>query len=387
MKQWSGNSVRLATDALREQISGKRIALMMNTSALSNDGRLLMDVIVQDWKADVRFLFGMEHGVRGNLYAGDSHLADTDDVTGLPIANLYDYPGYCPPAEKIAEVDTVVFCAQDVGVRHWTYTPWMQRLMDAAAEVGREVIVLDRPNPIRGDIVEGAYTEPEYEGAELLNGYGYPLRHGMTIGEIALMYNAVRNVGCHLTVLPMEGYRRDMWYAETGLPWLPPSPNIPTAESPLYFAATGLLQSSNISLGWSTTTPFQYFGSPWMDGRKIADELNALDLHGVYCVPKFYQASIARQPVELCNGVMMVIQDKNAFRPVTFQLHIMDVLCRNYPEIFRLVTKPGIGIKRMGTEKVFQAAQNGQPIAAFIPEWERQAAAFAEERKPYLLYQ
>ena len=152
---WLGGCVRLACEALRGRVKGKRIALMMNTTALDNEGRLLIDRIVDEKWADVEFLLGMEHGVRGNLFAGDGKLEMTDSRTGLPIVNLYDYPGCKPPVERLREVDTVVFCAQDVGVRHWTFTPWMMLLIASAAVAGCEVIILDRPNPIRGDVVEG----------------------------------------------------------------------------------------------------------------------------------------------------------------------------------------------------------------------------------------
>ena len=181
MKKWNSGAVTLATDELREKIAGKKIALMMNTTALDNDGRLLIDVISTEKWAEVAFFFGMEHGVRGNLYAGDGKLPDIDEKTGIKIVNLYEYPDYKPPVEWISQVDAVVFSAQDVGVRHWTYTPWLMLLMRSCAEAGVELIVLDRPNPIRGDIVEGAPAEEKYAGTILLSGFEYPLRHGMTI--------------------------------------------------------------------------------------------------------------------------------------------------------------------------------------------------------------
>ena len=386
MKKWSGAKVKLATDALREHINGKKIALMMNTSAIDNDGKLLIDTITQEWGANVAFFFGMEHGVRGNLYAADSSLDAVDSKTGIPIVNLYDYEGFRPPVEEIAKVDAVVFCAQDTGVRHWTYTPWMQTLMDGAAKANVEVIVLDRPNPIRGDIVEGLPTEAKYEHTLLLNGFPYPLRHGMTIGEIAIMYNETAKLNCKLTVLPMEGYRRDMWYHDTGLIWMPPSPNIPTAESPLYFAATGLLQASNISYGIRTTTPFQYIGAPWIDGDALCDELNALDLAGVFFVQKYYKAKVGSENGVLCDGVMIICKDENAFRPVTLQLHIMDILARRYGSQFDLEVDKIHGRSRMGTDKIIDAAQSGSAISKYIPEWERAANDFKLQREKYLLY-
>ncbi len=385
MKTWKNSKVKLATNALRTAIEGKRIALMMNTSAIDNEGRSLIDVIASDWKADVAFFFGMEHGVRGNLYAADSSLDAVDKKTGIPIVNLYDFDEFLPPAEEIAKVEAVVFCAQDTGVRHWTYTPWLLSLMGGAATVGTEVIVLDRPNPIRGDIVEGAPCEHKYEHKKLLTGFPYPLRHGMTVGELAIMYNETANLGCNLTVLQMEGYRRDMWYRDTGLIWMPPSPNIPTDASPLYFAATGLLQASNISYGIGTTTPFQYIGAPWIDGEWLADKLNSLNLPGVFFVSKYYQSRVLTDMV-LCDGVMIVIEDENTFRPVTLQLHIMDILSQKYGKKLDLEVDKVHARCRMGTDKIIDAAQNGTRIADIIPEWERGADEFKKAREKYLLY-
>lgn len=385
METLRNSKVKLATDKLHDAIKNKRIALMMNTSAISNDGRLLIDVIVSDRNTAVEFFFGMEHGVRGNLYAADSSLEAVDKKTGIPIINLYKCDKFLPPPEEIAKVDAVVFCAQDTGVRHWTYTPWLLSLIDGASKVGTEVIVLDRPNPIRGDIVEGAPCEHKYEHKNMLTGFPYPLRHGMTIGELAIMYNETANLNCNLTVLPMEGYCRNMWYRDTGLIWMPPSPNIPTTSSPLYFAATGLLQASNISYGIGTTTPFQYIGAPWIDGEWLADELNSLNLPGIFFVSKYYQSKVLKEMV-LCDGVMIIIEDEEIFRPVTLQLHIIDILSQNYGDKFDLEVDKIHARVRMGTDEIIDAAQNKMRVTDIIPKWEQGAEEFKKAREKYLLY-
>ena len=390
MKAWKPGKVILACDELRAYIKGKRIALMMNTTATGNDGRLLIDTIAEEKWADIECFFGMEHGVRGNLYGGDGNLADIDEKTGIRIVNLYKFPRFRPPVEEVAKVDAVVFCAQDVGVRHWTYTPWMIELIEACAAVGCEVIVLDRPNPIRGDIVEGCPAEEKYRDQGLITGFGYPLRHGMTIGELALMYRDVRGIDVKITVLKMRGWRRDMWYDETGLVWLPGSPNMPTVDTPLYFAATGLMQSSTISLGIGTTTPFQYVGSPDFNGGGVADALNALDIPGVYFVPKYYMAMTYLNPKEgadrklaLCDGVIMVIHDRNIWRPVTTQLHIMDTLNRLYPGMINF--EHG-GRVRMGTDEICDALKENRSLTPVIEKWEMCAKEFERMRQGYLLY-
>ena len=394
MKNWEGGMVKLACDALRECISGKKIALMMNTTAIDNEGRLLIDVIINEKWADVEFFFGMEHGVRGDLYAGDGKLSDVDVKTGIRIVNLYDYFELRPPVEEIEKVDAVVFCAQDVGVRHWTYTPWLMLLMESCAKAGREVIVLDRPNPIRGDIVEGAMTEAPYNDiyGDLISGVDYPLRHGMTIGELALMHNNERKIGTNLTVLKMHGWKRDMWYDETGLMWVPGSPNMPDVDTPLFFATTGLMQASNFSLGIGTTTPFEFVGDTDFDGELLANELNALDLPGIYFVQKYYMAMTYLNPAEgakrqlaLCNGAFMVINDRDVFRPVETQLYIMDTLNKLFPDKVNFEHHPLARI-RMCTDKICDVLKAGKSLVPIIEEWKQGAEKFKKVREKYLLY-
>lgn len=392
MKQWIKGKVTLACDELREKIKGKKIALMMNTTAIDNEGRLLIDVIINEKWADVEFFFGMEHGVRGDLYAGDGKLSDIDAKTGIKIVNPYDYPRLQPPVEWVEKVDAVVFCAQDVGVRHWTYTPWMMLLIESCALAGREVIILDRPNPIRGDIVEGAPAESKYAGTHLLSGFEYPLRHGMTIGELALMYNDVKNIGANLTVLKMRGWTRDMWHNETGLLWLPGSPNMPDMDTPLFFAATGLMQASNFSLGIGTTTPFEFVGAPDFDGELLANELNKLDLPGIYFVQKYYMAMTYENPEEgtnrkitLCDGAFMVINDKNSWRPVETQLHIMNVINKLFHDKVNFEYQYA-SRHRMCTDKICDALKNNEDLAPIITEWKNGADKFKKMREKYLLY-
>ncbi|MBQ9785555.1 MAG: DUF1343 domain-containing protein [Clostridia bacterium] len=389
---WRHGKVVLACDELRERIRNKRIALMMNMTALDNEGHILMDRIANEHWADVAYLFGMEHGVRGNLYAADPSLPTCDERTGLPIVNLYDYPRNQPPVELLKDLDAVVFCAQDVGVRHWTYTPWLMLLMDSAAKAGCEVIVLDRPNPIRGDIVEGAPADAHYAGQHLLSGFEYPLRHGMTVGELALMYNDVKQIGATVTVLKMRGWRRDMWYEETGLPWAPASPNMPTVDTVLYFAATGLMQSANFSLGIGTTTPFQYVGAPRFDGARLADALNEKGLDGVFFLQKYYMAATyediySGRPKErvLCDGVLMLIEDRNAWRPVQTQLCIMETVQALFGDQVDFEYH-GIARARMCTDEICDALQRGESLSPIARRWEEAAREFEAARAPYLLY-
>ena len=393
MKKWNGGAVTLACDALRERIAGKKIALMMNTTATDNEGRLLLDVIVREKWAEVAFFFGMEHGVRGDLYGGDGRLSDVDVKTGIRIVNLYKYPELRPPVSEIEKVEAVVFCAQDVGVRHWTYTPWLLTLVEECAKADREVIILDRPNPIRGDIVEGGIPKDPYRARQigLISGVDYPLRHGMTIGELALMHNDLRKIGAKITVLTMQGWRRDMWYDETGLMWLPASPNMPDTDTPLFFAATGLMQAASFSFGFGTTTPFEYIGAPDFDGDLLADELNKLHLPGVYFVQKYYRSQVfaegstTEHVMALCNGVLLVIEDRDAFRPVETQLHIMDTVNRLFYDKVNFEHARGARL-RMCCDNVCDALAAGESLAPITREWKAESEAFMVMREKYLLY-
>jgi beta-N-acetylhexosaminidase len=272
----------------------------------------------------------------------------------------------------------------------------MLTLIDAAAKAGKEVIVLDRPNPIRGDIVEGGFALDKYTSNDhdFLLGFGYPLRHGMTIGEIALMYNDVKKVGANLTVLKMEGWKRSMWYEETGLPWMPPSPNIPTVDSCLYFAASGLMQGADFSLGIATTTPFQFVGDPSWDGEAFANEMNSRNLPGVYFVQKYYQAKCYRDSeryggtgcTSLCDGAFMVMYDRNSFKPVETQLQIMDALIKLFPDKIDLGCDKDLSAYRMGIDEICERGAKGETIMPVLEQWRKEADEFKKMREKYLLY-
>ena len=390
MKRWKGGAVKLADEALKDAIRGKRVALMMNGTSVHNDGRLLLDVIVEEKWAEVAFFFGMEHGVRCNYAAGEKDEVRVDEKTGVPIVSLYDYEDYRPPVECLQGIDAVVYSAQDAGVRHWTFTPWLMLLMDTVAKAGCELIIVDRPNPIRGDIVEGNVGEQKYHGT-LLCGFDYPLRHGMTVGELALMYNDERQLGINLTVLKMEGWRRDMWYDETGLLWIPPTPNVPTPDTFLYFCTTGLLQGTNVSFGRKTTTPFQFFGRPEFDAEELCEELNSRELDDVYFAPKFNMSNclVDESVIIPCRGALITVRDRDSYRAVRTQLHIFDALKKLYHPAyvdFECETAKYWAHKRMATDDLTELLRRGESPLLLLEKWERQSAEFEKRREKYLLY-
>lgn len=376
-------AVKIGLDRLKEAVRGKKIALMMNNTALTEEGKSLIDVMHFDWKCDIKFLLGMEHGVRGELKGGVKVKNIADPVTGLPVVSLYDFPGLKPPSELLATVEAVVFCAQDAGVRHYTYTPWMMFAMESASKVGTEIIVLDRPNPIGGDIVEGQTVKPGY--FSIIGGFEYPYRHGMTQGELALMYNDTHELGCRLTVIPLEGYTRELWYDQTGLLWIPPSPNIPVLDTLVAYATTGLLQSTNVSTGIGTTVPFNLFGAPWMNGADMAKKLNSLNLPGLLCLDKYFIPNYSLYQGEVCSGVYLICKDRLAYRPVTAAIHLLSLLARDYKDHFQFTSANSYD-QRAGSSSLREDLLKGRDANSILAKWNEDAESFTRLRKPYLLY-
>ena len=390
MTAWPKGKVSIATDALCKYIKGKKVALMMNVSSTDNDGGFVMDNIIKDGGAKVEFFISMEHGVRGNFQGCYSDSADVDAKTGIEIKSLYKMP-LQDMGDDIKELDAVVFSAQDIGLRHWTFTAMMYKLISFCAELGTEVIVLDRPNPLRGDIVEGEIAKKylAYHNVCSYNDFRYPLRHGMTIGELAIMYNETRNVGAKLTVFKMEGYTRDMWFEDTGLLWMAPTPNMVTAFNALNYGTTGLLQGANVALGRRTTTPYQYVGADYFNGEELAAELNSRDLPGIFFMQKYCEAAIGGpgyvDEMVSCDGVELCIFDKEVYSPVYTQLHLIDAIVKLYGGKFDL-ERSELGRYRMCCDEVCDAAKNGESLLPIIPEWKKSSEEFMKIREKYLLY-
>lgn len=379
-----GLKVKLGLDRLQKAVKGKKIALMMNNTAVTETGKSLIDIMHFDWNADIQFLLGMEHGIRGELKGGVKVKNCADPVTGLPVISLYDFPGLKPPSELLAKVEAVVFCAQDAGVRHYTYTPWMMFAMESAARVGTEIIVLDRPNPMGGNIVEGQKVEPGF--FSIIGGFEYSYRHGMTVGELAMMYNDKHKVGCKLTVIPMSGWKRNMWYDQTGLLWMPPSPNIPVPDTLVAYATTGLLQNTNVSFGVGTTVPFNLFGAPWINGRELAAKINYLKLPGLLCISKYFIPNYNLYKEEVCSGIFLICRDRLLYRPVATAIHILSFLVNDYKNQFVFSSIRSYD-ERAGSSKLREDLLKGRAPKDIIADWTEQARQFAEERKPYLLYE
>ncbi len=386
--------VRLGTDRLHDSLPsalvGKNVGLITNHSGADRDGKSTIDILFARTDMKLVALFAPEHGIRGELTGSVENL--TDSVTGLPVYSLYGDIRQ-PTAEMMKGVDALVFDVQDVGVRQYTYPTTMAYGMKAAAEKKIPFVVLDRPTPITGTIVEGNILDTLY--SNFAGFYPIASRHGMTVGELAKMFNEAFGIGCDLTVVTMEGWTRDLWIDETDLPWKKPSPNLPTLEGVYNYPGTVLFEGTSLSEGRGTEKPFEYIGAPWLNAVAIADSMNALALPGVRFEALDYTfAETARKyPGELAHGVRFVITDREVYRPIAASLLFMEMADKLHPEEFTFRSRPAQGgqpesfsLDRLsGTDKT-RAAIEARTVRELLAQWEQDAAAFAEMRKPYLLY-
>jgi uncharacterized protein YbbC (DUF1343 family) len=387
-------------------VAGKRVGLVTNPSGVDRRLESTAGLFRRTAGIALTALYGPEHGVRGNAQAGEYVPFFRDEKFGVPVFSLYG-PSMKPPAgmlkdidaymrsfdtthedkkfgtEMTGDVDVLVFDVQDVGTRVYTYIATMAYAMEAAAEAGIPFIVLDRPNPIDGVTMEGPILEPAF--SSFVGLYPIPLRFGMTIGELALLFNdkfLARKAD--LTVVSASGWRRDMWFDETGLPWVAPSPNMPTLDTATAYPGQVFFEGTNLSEGRGTTRPFESFGAPWIDGFDLAKALNALDLPGVRFREQWFTPAFSKFGGELCGGCQVHVTDRNAYRPLATALHVIATLRASYPD--RFVFHAEYFDKIMGTAKVREALEKGTPVAEILRGFDRGLAEFAALRKPYLLY-
>lgn len=388
-------------------IRGKKIGLITNPSGVGRDLRSTIELLRSVPEAKLVALYGPEHGVRGNAQAGVFVQVFRDEKLGLPVFSLYG-PTMKPPAEMFKNVDeymrtfdtthedkkidadmtkgldVLIFDIQDVGTRVYTYEATMAYAMQAAAEAGIDYIVLDRPNPIGGTILEGPILEyPEF--SSFVGLYAVPLRFGLTIGELARMYNDLYlEKKAKLTVIPMEGWTREMWFDQTGLPWVVPSPNIPSLESAVVYPGQVFFEGTNISEGRGTTKPFEFFGAPWIDAYDLTKALNALGLPGVAFREQWFTPTFSKFSGLNCGGCQIHVTDRNAYRPLATTLHIIKTIRDSYPGKFEFHAK--YFDKIMGTSSVRTALEAGKAVNEIVAGFEAGLKGFEERRKPYLLY-
>jgi uncharacterized protein YbbC (DUF1343 family) len=325
-------------DERRGLIADQRVGLVTNVSAVTRDLTWAVDAL-QDACVLVA-LYAPEHGVTAHVVGGESVGHQVDARPGLPVHSLYGHT-LKPTADMLKGVDLLVFDIQDVAARFYTYVWTMSYVLEAAAEHGVPLIVLDRPNPIGGHAVEGPLLSPGY--ASFVGRYLLPVRHGLTMGELARMFNDRLALGAELSVVEVEGWKRLTWFDDTGLPWVPPSPAMPKLDTATVYPGTCLLGGTNLSRGLGTTTPFECVGAPWIDGHRLAAAVNDLALPGVHFRPTTFTPWISPYAGQACQGLYLHVMDRQAFRPVSTGLHIVSAIRRLWPDAFSWRPSSGEG--------------------------------------------
>lgn len=378
----TGLDVLLEDDA--RLLHGKRVGLITNMTGVDRELRSSVDLLARLPGVELVALFGPEHGVRGDAQAGD-HVGDARDAaTGLPVYSLYGEHRE-PSAQMLQGIDVLVFDIQDVGARFYTYPYTLAHALGAAKRAGIAVVVLDRPNPIGGVLVEGPVLEPAQ--ASFIGLYPIPIRHGMTIGELAGLFNTEFGIGAALQVVRMQGWRRDAAEPGNMLPWVPPSPNMPTPETALVYPGTALLEGTNLSEGRGTTRPFEIVGAPWIDATALAARMNALELPGVRFRPTWFTPSFSKHAGVACAGVQLHVIDRSAFRPVRTGLALVATLQAMYPDMFRFEPEQDPFFDKLaGNDWIRQQVRVGRPWPDIEAQWQPGLAAFEQLRRRYLLY-
>jgi len=363
-------------------LRGKRVGLITNQSAIDRSRTSVIDLIAAHKDLKLTALLAPEHGIRGTVAAGEKIEDETDPKTGVRIHSLYKSEDRGPTPEMLKDVDVLVYDLQEVGGRTWTYVSTMVLAMQAAARKQIPFVVLDRPNPIGGEIVEGALLDPKFKS--FVGMYPIPARHGMTVGELATMFNKQHGIGAELIVARVENWRRSQWLDETGLPWTNPSPNLRSLGALKSYPGSVYFEGTNLTEGRGTDRPFEQIGAPWLNAPQVARIMNEKRLPGI----RFEAITMAVEPTaakfkgQTIPGIRFAITDHRAYRPVRTSLILIDEIRRQHPREFAW----GPSIDRLtGSDKVRLAIDAGQ-LGPLLDEWDREAASFLESRKPYLLY-
>jgi uncharacterized protein YbbC (DUF1343 family) len=367
---------------LSQYVGTKRIGLITNPSAVSSKLESTLNILTST--NQVSALFGLEHGVRGNVQAGDQVKSSVDEKTGLPVYSLYGATRK-PMSEMLQEVDCLVFDIQDVGCRFYTYLYSLLYILEAAKESGLPVFVLDRPNPLGGQIVRGNILEEEYIS---FVGYPIPIQYGLTIGELAHYFNEIRDIHADLTVVPMEGWKREHRWEDTALSWVPPSPNIPTIDTVKVYPGMCFFEGTNVSEGRGTTRPFETIGAPWIDAEDLSVKMNRKSIPGVVFRPTYFTPMFSKHEGKLCQGVQLHITDDGVFESIQTAVYLLEVLRNDYPE-FAFIEPPG---RRYffdllaGTRELRTALEEKVSVTAVLETWEKEAKEFDAVRRQYFLY-
>ena len=367
------------------RLHGRRAGLLTNQTGVDRRFRSTIDLLHADGCVDLRAVFAPEHGVRGEAQAGVTVPASVDERTGLPIHSLYG-DTHQPTAAMLAGLDALVFDLQDVGVRYATYISTMAGAQEAAAGARLDFVVFDRPNPINGAGVEGGVLEPAFRS--YVGAHPLPVRHGLTAGELARLVAAERGWP-EPAVVPMCGWRRPLWFDQTGLPWVQPSPNLPTLDTITLYPGTCLIEGTNPSEGRGTTRPFELLGAPWLDPYPLVLELERRALPGVAFRPAFFTPAFSKHAGARCGGLQVHITDRERLSPVSLGIHLLHAVRTTNRDAFawRESADGGFFIDRLlGSDRPRRALEGGAGVDEVTAPWADEVSAFVERRRPFLLY-
>lgn len=369
-----------------EIINGKSVGLITNATGMTGDLQSTIDVLNEAQNVTLVALFGPEHGVRGDIEGGKKVPQYTDTKTGITVYSLYGKQRK-PTPDMLKKIDVLIYDIQDIGSRAYTFIYTMAYGMQAAKERGIPFIVLDRPNPLGGNLVEGNVLDPAF--SSFIGLYPIPYIYGMTVGELARLFNDEFDIQCDLTVVPMKGWRRYMRYEDTGLLWVPTSPHVPHAFVSFFVAMTGGLgELHTVSEGVGYTSPFEIVGAPWIAAEKLAENLNNRHLPGVYFRPTYFRPYYMKWAGQQCQGVHIHVTDWEALRPAATQIHILAAINELYPDqkIFE-TDRIRMFDKANGTDQIRLMLQRGVPAEQIITSWQDDLQRFLTVRKKYLMYE
>ncbi|HTZ95533.1 MAG TPA: exo-beta-N-acetylmuramidase NamZ domain-containing protein [Terriglobales bacterium] len=382
-------SVRTGIDVLEahqfEQIHAatgtKMIGLLTNQTGVDSQGRRTIDVLAHAPGVSLQAIFSPEHGVTGTL--DTTEISNSKDAaTGIPVYSVYGATDAVrrPQLDVLKTLDAVVIDIQDAGARFYTYETTLGYFLEAAAKAGIEVIVLDRPNPVTGSFVQGPTSDPGHES--FTNYQPIPVRHGMTMGELAKMFDAERGINAKLQVIPLEGWMRGDWYDSTGLSWINPSPNLRDLTQATLYPGVALVEGTNVSVGRGTDTPFEVLGAPWIKGQELAQYLNARDISGVRFVPTTFTPNASNYSGVKCDGINLILTDRNAFDAPELGIELAAALHKLYPEQFHLEKMNDI----LMNQSVSDGIARGDDPRRIALEWQPELEKFQQLRQKYLIY-
>jgi uncharacterized protein YbbC (DUF1343 family)/CubicO group peptidase (beta-lactamase class C family) len=362
-----------------KDLDGKRIGLVTNHTGRNFAGKPTIDVLFEAKNVKLVSLFAPEHGIRGEL--DTEKIDDTkDEKTGLPVYSLYKHGMRRPKPDQLKDLDAIVYDIQDIGARFYTYTATLKNVMEEASKLGKPIYVLDRPNPINGNSVEGSLAEEDK--LSFIAAHTIPVRYGLTIGELGQLMNAERKIGADLQVIKMENWSRSMWFDETGQTWVNPSPNMRSLNEATLYPGIGLLEVTNVSVGRGTDTPFEIVGAPWLDGQRLAKYLNERNLKGVRFVPVRFKPNASVFKDEQVSGINIIVTDRNAFASVQTGIEIAVALRKLYPTEWQVDRYARLLVNATFLDMV----KRGETPETIERAWQKDREDFERRRAPYLLY-